>query len=57
MDKEELREIYMNAKRVPSDFLKLSLDEHEDNNRFSKNWTEFYHLKDKPESNSDKKNK
>ena len=49
IDKTELMEIYRDATKVPFDFLKLNLDERDDNKRFSHNWTGFYTI----ESNSD----
>ena len=45
--------IYKDATKVPFDFLKLSLDERDDNKRFSKNWTAFYHIENESESDSD----
>jgi hypothetical protein len=49
VDKTELMELYRDATKVPFDFLKLNLDERDDNKRFSHNWTGFYTI----ESNSD----
>ena len=53
VDKEELMTIYKDATKVPFDFLKLSLDERDDNKRFSKNWTGFYTIENDSDSDKD----
>ena len=49
VDKTELMAIYKEATQIPFNFLKISIDERDDNKRFSKNWNGFYTI----ESDSD----
>lgn len=43
---EDLMNIYKDATKVPFDFLKISLNERNDDKRFSHNWIEFYEIDD-----------
>jgi hypothetical protein len=42
--------IYRVATKVPFDFLKVSLDERDDNKRFSHNWNNYYEIGSDSES-------
>ena len=53
VDKEELMSLYKNASQIPFDFLKIATNERNDNNRFSKNWTDFYAIGSDSESDKD----
>jgi len=44
VDKEELALIYKDATKRKFDFLKVAIDEPNNNRKFSKNWTQFYHI-------------
>ncbi len=44
VDKDELMAIYKDATQIPFDFLKISVDERNDDKRFSHNWTGFYNI-------------
>jgi len=46
LDKMELMKVYKDATRDKFNFLKIDLDNPNDNNKFSKNWTGFYKLSD-----------
>jgi hypothetical protein len=50
VDKETLMSIYRVATKVPFDFLKVSLDERDDNKRFSHNWNNYYEIGSDSES-------
>ena len=51
VDKDELMQIYKDATKIPFDFLKISVDERNDDKRFSRNWNLFY------QKNNDSENK
>ena len=44
VDRDELAMIYKDATKVKFDFLKVDIDNGDNNKKFSKNWTDFYHL-------------
>lgn len=46
VDKQELAMIYKDATKVKFDFLKISIDEPDNNKKFSHNWTDFYKIED-----------
>ena len=49
--------IYNDVAKMLFDFIKLSLDEHDDNKRFSNNWTAFYYIENENESDSKEEKK
>ena len=49
-DKCELMAIHKEATQIPFNFLKISIDERDDNKRFSKNWNGFYTIESDSES-------
>jgi len=51
VNKDELAMIYKDSTRKKFDFLKISIDEPDNNKKFSHNWTDFYKIE--PESESD----
>ena len=44
LDKKELAYIYKDATKHKFDFLKIAIDEPNDNKKFSHNWTDFYRI-------------
>ena len=42
VNREELADIYKDATRDKFHFLKISIDEPDNNKKFSHNWTDFY---------------
>lgn len=50
VDKDELKTIYKEATKVQFDFLKIDINQGDENKKFSHNWTEFYELDDVQDS-------
>jgi hypothetical protein len=50
VDRQQLAMIYKDATKIKFDFLKVAIDEPDNNKKFSHNWTDFYKIE---QSNSD----
>ena len=46
IDKDMLKQVYKDSTRVQFDFLKIDINQGDDNKRFSHNWTGFYEVED-----------
>ena len=44
VNKDELKLIYKNATKRKFDFLKIDIDNRNNNEKFSHNWKDFYHI-------------
>ena len=55
VNRQELAMIYKDATKRKFDFLKIAVDEPDDNKKFSHNWTDFYKIKSDSDSDDDSK--
>ena len=57
IEKDELVTLYKDAVKQPFHFLKIDLETGDENKKFSKNFTDFYHIENESESDSDEEKK